>query len=59
MARKLLFILNKESSNPNMSIVLKNTFKKMKELFDDLEYEWFTYTHLRKFARLNRKLAGK
>jgi len=36
-------------------INLKQAIEKIKEICEDLEYEWFTYTHLQKFARLSRK----
>lgn len=34
---------------------IKCAIEKIKEIYEELEYEWFTYTHLRKFARLNAK----
>jgi len=39
--------------------MLKLFVEKFKNLIEDLEYEWFTYTHLMKFVRLNKKSAGK
>jgi hypothetical protein len=35
--------------------IFKSVVQKIKEFYEDLEYEWFTYTHLRKFARLNSR----
>lgn len=34
---------------------VKYMIEKIKWLAEELEYEWFTYTHLRRFARLNKK----
>jgi len=36
--------------------MLKPLINRIKNLFEDLEYEWWTYTHLRKFSRLNNRI---
>ena len=35
--------------------IIKLAIEKVKKICQDLEYEWFIYTSLRKFSRLNKK----
>jgi len=39
--------------------MFKPLFNKIKNLLEELEYEWWTYTHLRKFAQLNSRRINK
>ncbi|MFH1282146.1 MAG: hypothetical protein ABII27_00600 [bacterium] len=39
-------------------VILKHVVEKIKELSEDLKYEWFVYSYQRKWTRLTSKRNG-